>query len=130
VYDDGKEGLPNIQVLLYDSEGNVAAVALTDVNGDYEFSALAPGDYYILVNKDPSYNHSPVVVGGNQVSSVKNVKFGNSSPSITLAKAAVILPYWWVCGSLLSWVIKYGTISMAMGYSKPANQEWKAFLPF
>jgi len=85
VYDDDEEGLPNVAVVLYDSEGNEVAVATTDVNGDYAFPGLAPGDYYISVNNDPNYEHSPIVEGGNQISPDENAPYGNSSPIVTLA---------------------------------------------
>ena len=109
MYDDGEEGLPDVTVVLYDLVGNEAALAFTDVNGDYEFPGFSPGDYYISVNNNPNYEYSPVVEGGNRVSPDENAEYGNSSPIVTLSLGDND-PCWWACGSLSFWVTRYGTI--------------------
>lgn len=84
VFDDGEKGLPNVGVTLYDTLGNVVATAVTNDSGTYSFKNLQPGDYYIAVNKDPSFKWSPVVEGGNQISPVENVPYSNKSPTVSL----------------------------------------------
>ena len=84
VFDKGEKGLPNVGVTLYDSSGNVVAVTITNSTGTYSFANLQPGDYYIAVNKDPNFEWSPIVEGGNQISPVENVAYGNKSPTVSL----------------------------------------------
>ncbi|MGC8989043.1 MAG: SdrD B-like domain-containing protein, partial [Verrucomicrobiia bacterium] len=47
--DAGEPGLANVQVNLYDANGNLVAWTLTDANGGYLFTNLAPGTYYVDV---------------------------------------------------------------------------------
>jgi protocatechuate 3,4-dioxygenase beta subunit len=84
--DPSEPGLQAVAVTLYDDEGAEVAVAFTDENGEYSFTNLEPGSYYISVNKDPSYEFSPVVDGGNVISPNEDVvPYGNRSPTVTLA---------------------------------------------
>lgn len=84
VFDKGEKGLPNVGVTLYDPTGKVIAVTVTNDAGTYSFANLKPGDYYIAVNKDPNFEWSPVVNGGNQISPVANVAYENKSPTVSL----------------------------------------------
>ena len=70
--------------LLHGVEGNIVDATVTDENGNYEFTDLMPGSYYISVNNDPNYYFSPVVEGGNQVQDTVEAPYFNSSPIITL----------------------------------------------
>ncbi len=45
---DNNEKLANIQVTLYDKEGNQIAITLTDANGEYKFINLSPDKQYKL----------------------------------------------------------------------------------
>ncbi|MBW6467239.1 MAG: DUF11 domain-containing protein, partial [Brevefilum sp.] len=61
VQDTGELGIPGVTVCLYNAAGTtVIACTTTDVNGDYVFPGVAPGDYVIKVN--PSTLPSPAYV--------------------------------------------------------------------
>ena len=47
--DAGEPGIPNVQVNLYDANGNLVTTTLTDLNGGYLFTGLRPGTYYVDV---------------------------------------------------------------------------------
>ena len=47
---DQGEGLPGVNVVLFDDLGNVLATSITDGNGNYLFSGIAQGDYRIEVD--------------------------------------------------------------------------------
>jgi hypothetical protein len=64
--DEGEPSIPNVVILLYDGETQVAETK-SDENGEYVFIDLPGGTYHIVVINDPAYVFSPVVDGGNQV---------------------------------------------------------------
>mmetsp|Transcript_32451 Transcript_32451/g.58651 ORF Transcript_32451/g.58651 Transcript_32451/m.58651 type:complete len:1622 (-) Transcript_32451:91-4956(-) len=84
VLDENEVGLVGVAVVLYHEDGTEAGVFITDENGDYSFTNLQPGPYYISVNNDPSFVLSPVVTGGNQVSP-NDGPYSNSSPIVNLS---------------------------------------------
>ncbi len=47
--DEGEDGIPNVTVTLYDSAGNALATKVTDSNGNYLFTGLAAGTYFVRV---------------------------------------------------------------------------------
>ncbi len=47
VQDAGEPGLNGITVKLYDSDDNLLATTSTNSSGNYQFTHLAPGDYYV-----------------------------------------------------------------------------------
>jgi len=77
--DEGEEGLPGVPVTLYNSDGTEIDVAITNTDGEYSFTSLQPGDYYITVDKEVDFEWSPQVDGGNQISPETG-----QSPVITL----------------------------------------------
>lgn len=50
VQDAGESGLANVVVELYDSSATLVGTTLTDLNGNYLFSSLPPGDYWVQVD--------------------------------------------------------------------------------
>ncbi len=52
VQDAGEAGVADVNVTLYDGDGNLIDVNTTDSNGNYQFCGLVPDDYYIVVDKD------------------------------------------------------------------------------
>ncbi len=51
VQDAGEPGIASIKVALYASSGAMVASTTTDSNGNYKFSNLNPGDYYLVFDK-------------------------------------------------------------------------------
>ena len=62
---DGEAGIPNVLVLLYRSDGTLAASTTTDGSGHYIFVQLAPGDYYLLFHAPDGYHYSPIDQGAD-----------------------------------------------------------------
>lgn len=50
--DVGEPGLANVTVRLYDSDDNLIATTMTDSNGNYLFTDVPTGDYYVAVDVD------------------------------------------------------------------------------
>ncbi len=65
IQDAGEDGLEGITVNLLDAAGFVLASMETDVDGNYLFDGLAPGDYAVQVATPDGYFVSPKDVGGN-----------------------------------------------------------------
>ncbi|NJP07662.1 MAG: DUF11 domain-containing protein, partial [Chloroflexaceae bacterium] len=55
IQDDGEPGVPGVIVNLYDTNGNLVDTTVTDVNGNYLFTNVPPGDYIIEVIQIPGY---------------------------------------------------------------------------
>jgi LPXTG-motif cell wall-anchored protein len=49
VVDPTEAGIAGVTVELYDSEGNLVATLVTDADGGYNFTDLAPGDYVVKI---------------------------------------------------------------------------------
>jgi uncharacterized repeat protein (TIGR01451 family) len=65
--EDNEPGIPGVRIDLLDADGNPVATVYTDIDGEFVFSGLAPGDY-TLVEHDPdgfestTDNRTPVSV--------------------------------------------------------------------
>lgn len=87
VQDEGEPPLPDVQVELYHANGTLAAVTTSDETCFYELVAPQVGDYFVTVVLPQDYELSPVVDGGNQISS--NDNGSNNSPVATLTLGSV-----------------------------------------
>lgn len=47
--DEGEDGIPNVTVTLFDSAGNSLGTKITDNNGNYLFTGLGAGTYFVRV---------------------------------------------------------------------------------
>lgn len=47
IQDFGEDGIPNVTVVLYDSNDNVIAITTSDANGNYLFEDIPSGQYYL-----------------------------------------------------------------------------------
>lgn len=65
IQDAGEDGLPGIVVKLYDCSDNFIAQTTTNANGNYYFSNLAPGSYYIQFILPDGYSFAPANQGTN-----------------------------------------------------------------
>ncbi len=64
VQDGGESGYPGATVTLYDGTGTqVGTPQITDGSGNYSFTDLVPGDYYIVVTLPGGYQFSPTGAG-------------------------------------------------------------------
>ncbi len=61
----GEEPIEGVRVNLYDAQGNFVAFKLTDGNGNYSFSQLYPGEYYIGFNPTGDYEFTLANRGGD-----------------------------------------------------------------
>ncbi len=85
IQDAGEPGIEGVRVSLYTAGDVLVTNTLTDTNGNYRFSDLIPGDYYIHVDLLTNYVFSPQGQGGDPArDSNVNPTNGNSS-IVTLA---------------------------------------------
>ncbi|MEZ4675058.1 MAG: SdrD B-like domain-containing protein [Caldilineaceae bacterium] len=59
VQDAGEVGIAGVEVVLYDLNDTPVATTTTDVDGMYFFTALVPGDYYVIFTPPAGYEVSP-----------------------------------------------------------------------
>ncbi len=57
IQDSGESGVNGVTVSLYRLDGTLVATQTTDSNGEYLFTNLAPGEYYVVFSNLPA-NHS------------------------------------------------------------------------
>jgi hypothetical protein len=89
--DEGEVGIPNVKVILKNGSGVTIATTFTDANGQYLFSNLLPGDYFVDVDETTLPNNdleqTPFftnVVDGNDGDTVADDgDFGNKDHSGT-----------------------------------------------
>ena len=77
---DGKVGIEDVTIQLFDADGTLIAETLTDENGDYEFTGLEPGNYSIVEIQPEGFLDAEESIGsvrGLQVGSATNDRFTN-----------------------------------------------------
>jgi uncharacterized repeat protein (TIGR01451 family) len=57
--DAGEPGVAGVTVTLYTGAGALVGTTTTDVNGNYSFTNLLPGDYYVVVTLPAGFQFSP-----------------------------------------------------------------------
>ena len=65
IQDAGETGRAGVNVTLYDSAGNQVATTTTDGNGDYSFTGLVIGDYYVVFDQPAGLVFSQQDQGGD-----------------------------------------------------------------
>ena len=85
-FDRSEEGISGVTVVLFDEATNhQVATTTTDENGQYHFTGLQPGNYYVsVVDDDDPHAFLPVVTDGNQVSPDPSAEYDNRRPTITV----------------------------------------------
>ena len=80
--DEGEPPLSDVELELYHANGTLAAVTTSDEYCFYRIVAPYVGDYFLRVVLPQDYELSPVVDGGNQIST--NEDGSNNSPVVNL----------------------------------------------
>ncbi len=80
IQDPGEAGLPGVTVNLYDCQGILKATTTTGPNGEYAFSNVNPGSYYVEFVLLPGYVFSTKDAGSNDATdSDADVTLGTTS---------------------------------------------------
>ena len=66
IQDLSEGGVPGVTVELYKQNGTLVSKVITDSKGDYKFSGLASGAYYVKFSPDPRYTISPANQGSDE----------------------------------------------------------------
>jgi hypothetical protein len=90
-FDDPEILLAGVRIDLLDGDGKVLATTLTDVNGRYEFTGLAPGEYRVREHQPTDYHDGEERVGtsggvssdvGNTYSLITGIQLGSGVHAI------------------------------------------------
>lgn len=65
IQDEGEPGMANVTVFLYNCSDVVIDTTLTDANGNYSFSGLTPGSYYVKFVAPSGYSFTVKDAGSN-----------------------------------------------------------------
>ena len=84
VQDKGEDGAACVTVKLYNAQGAVVATTTTDSCGNYIFTGLAPGNYYLGFVPPAGYGFTKADVGGYATDSDVNPATGMTTTMITL----------------------------------------------
>jgi hypothetical protein len=85
IQDPNEGGVPDIPVQLYTAGGSLVATTNTDDDGYYQFSSVAPGNYYVVVIVDPAaFTFTAEHVGSNR-NIDSDVNQSGQTDTITLA---------------------------------------------
>ncbi|OQX01179.1 MAG: hypothetical protein BWK80_60505, partial [Desulfobacteraceae bacterium IS3] len=85
IQDAGELGAAGVIVNLYDGTGKLLSTDMTDAEGIYVFTGLAPGDYAVKFNPPAGYNFSPVNQGRNDSSDSDADTVTGNTAKVTLA---------------------------------------------
>ena len=91
--DAGEAGVGGVKVQLYNDQGVVVASATTDANGNYLFSNLVPGSYYLGFVPPAGYGFTKADVGGYATDSDVNPATGLTTTMIALKSGDVQLDW-------------------------------------
>ena len=91
--DAGEAGMGGVKVNLYNAAGAVVASATTDASGNYLFSNLVPGNYYLGFVPPAGYNFTKADVGGYATDSDVNPATGLTTTMIALKSGDVQLDW-------------------------------------
>ena len=84
IQDSGENGIPNITVKLYDHTNTLVETSTTDVNGNYDFSNLAPGTYSVEFTAPSGCTISPKLQGSDVSKDSDPDPVAGKTASITL----------------------------------------------
>ncbi len=88
IQETGEANAPGVTVKLYTDSGELVATDTTDINGNYSFANLVPGDYYVEFILPAGYHYSPRgVLPGDDTDSNADPDTGRT-PVVTLTDGA------------------------------------------
>ncbi|KAB8050954.1 hypothetical protein GCN78_12400 [Janthinobacterium rivuli] len=91
--DAGEAGVCGVKVNLYNAQGAVVASATTDASGNYLFSNLVPGNYYLGFVPPAGYGFTKADIGGYATDSDVNPATGLTTAWVTLKSGDVQLDW-------------------------------------
>ena len=81
----GEPGIPDIEVRLYDKDGNLVAITKTNSDGYFLFEYLLPGDYYLEFLPGPEWTFTAPDMGNDSIDSDVDGSNGpGTTPTFTL----------------------------------------------
>ena len=78
--DSGESGLSGVAAALYTGSGSLVASTSTDGSGNYLFSGVTPGTYYVLFTAPTGYVFSPQNQGGDTALDSNAYSSGDTDP--------------------------------------------------
>ena len=82
IIDEEEAGLDNVSVSLYDDANSFIGEVITDENGDYNFTDVVPGFYYVSVAKPDGYTHTIPNANGTSDLDSEVVNFVTSNTNV------------------------------------------------
>lgn len=94
IWDAGEPGIPNVTVQLYQQNGPIPiATTTTDANGNYLFTNITPGNYFVKFVKPSGYIFSPANQGVNDQIDSDADPITGETPTITLTSGETDLSW-------------------------------------
>ena len=86
---DGNDGVIGISVYLYDESDNLMAQTVTDSNGEYSFTQIVAGNYYVSFNIPSNYTIvTPNIGNNNEIDS--DINSNGTTPLFSLSQGQTI----------------------------------------
>ncbi len=91
IQDSGETGISDVNISLYDSEGNLLDINTTDANGNYQFCGLVPDDYYIVLDTDTLPDNYTVTGqdSGSDDTVDSDINKSGESPVVTISDSNI-----------------------------------------
>ena len=65
IFEEGEDGIAGVRIDLFDNAGNHVATTVTDLQGHYQFTGLAPGQYSIREHQPDGFFNGSQVAGSS-----------------------------------------------------------------
>lgn len=115
IQDADENGIPGVTVKLFTCDGTQVATTTTDGNGNYLFSSLAPGSYYVQFEKPAGYLPTSMDAGADNVDSDADVVTGKTICTELVANESDLT---WDAGFYKVPVVKKADLKLEKSVSK------------